>query len=165
MSFFVILGGSLTLQELQGPVLDHQNNVNFWVSPKIVEVKMSTPNNPQSPENYCKNGPIDKPTFSQINGILHNVNCRDVSIGGAPGDLFMASGNHPEIAWHEFHHAAYGLADEYYRVDLVQMVSELFGKEDTMMLIQTLIFMDLAQGVEQIRCRKETVEHCDRPIQ
>jgi hypothetical protein len=99
-------------------VLDHQNNVNFWISPRTVQVLASQPDKPSSPDNLCNAGAVDKPTFSAINAILHNVNCRDQSSGGAPGDLLVSTGKHPEITWHEFHHAAYGLSDEYYTVFL-----------------------------------------------
>jgi len=90
-------------------VLTRQKRFNVWVSPRSVAVTQSQPNAPTSPGNFCNIGSIETAPFAEANGVIHRVVCRD----NAPGNKYTA--NAAEISWHELHHAAFGLADEYWR--------------------------------------------------
>ena len=59
--------------------------------------------------NQCEHSTPNPVPWGDAQGILHpGVACRDWSVPGP----FYSAGN-PAISWHELHHAAFGLSDEY----------------------------------------------------
>ena len=88
-------------------LLRNQEKVSFWVKPRAVVIGQSQPQNPTAPNNLCTFGSVDIPPFANVNAIIHREVCRD----NAPGGMYSALS--PLISWHEIHHAAFGLADEY----------------------------------------------------
>jgi hypothetical protein len=79
---------------------EHQQSVSFWVNTLPVEVSTVPLLNECSRK-------LDYTLFAEANAVLHDVACRDLSVGSN----FTAGA--PAVGWHEIHHAAYGLADEY----------------------------------------------------
>jgi hypothetical protein len=82
-------------------VLDHQEQVSFWLSPRLVNVKKE-----QGGLGLCE-WSLRPVRFAEVNGVVHTTSCRD----NAPGGSFSSKSG--SVSWHELHHAAYGLADEY----------------------------------------------------
>lgn len=61
------------------------------------------------PFNQCEHSTPNPVPWGDAQGILHpGSDCRDWSVPGP----FYSAGN-PAISWHELHHAAFGLSDEY----------------------------------------------------
>ncbi|GIF72447.1 hypothetical protein Asi02nite_19650 [Asanoa siamensis] len=81
----------------------HWSQVGIWVQNVPVQVTVS-PDSVAVCDWPSSFGPV---SFAEANGILHTVNCRD----NAWGNTFTAKD--PRIGWHEFHHDAYHLGDEY----------------------------------------------------
>ena len=82
---------------------ENYDAVSFYVSsaPAIV--------NPNSVFGMCEHSTISPVPFGDAQGILHpNLDCRDWSV---PGPFYSA--RDPDTSWHEMHHAAFGLSDEY----------------------------------------------------
>lgn len=82
---------------------DNLSAVSFYVAqaPGIV--------NHVSLFDMCEHSTAGPVPFGDAQGILHpNLDCRDWSV---PGPFYSAGT--PQISWHELHHAAFGLADEY----------------------------------------------------
>lgn len=94
-------------------VMADSQNVAFWLSmkPAVVSVQGSS-----NPPNICQPTSVESVPFAEVQGIIHTVKCRDNS-GIGKGSTFSAElgGAFPvaNIIWHEFHHAAFELADEY----------------------------------------------------
>lgn len=86
--------------------LTNQGNISYWLSPTTVSVTQSEPVTPNAPTNLCKFS-LSLPPFAEAGIVIHRVACRD----NAPGKT--SSANAPTTAWHELHHALFGLADEY----------------------------------------------------
>jgi hypothetical protein len=82
---------------------EHLPAVNFYVAqaPGIV--------NHVSLFDMCEHSTAGPVPFGDAQGILHpELDCRDWSV---PGPFYSAGT--PSISWHEMHHAAFGLSDEY----------------------------------------------------
>jgi hypothetical protein len=77
--------------------------INYWVILQPIHVTATDIGYAKSKCDF----EIDAPSFADVSAVLHGVNCRDNS----PNKDFSA--NSPSVAWHELHHAAFGLADEY----------------------------------------------------
>jgi hypothetical protein len=58
---------------------------------------------------------VDYVSFAEVQAVIHTVNCRDNADGNGATFSAELGGGFPveNIVWHEFHHAAYDLADEY----------------------------------------------------
>jgi hypothetical protein len=89
-------------------ILANQDNISFWVSLQSVTVAHSVPHDPESRANDCRYGPV-VPSWSEVNAVVHRTRCRDIAYRG----YRLYSARSPLIGWHEMHHAAFGLADEY----------------------------------------------------
>src|SRR5262249_10583878 len=94
-------------------VFDHLSYASGWVAP--IPVAITQASNPGWP--LCVRSGFAHVSFGDANGVIHRVDCRDNRVGA---DF---SGQEPLKGWHEFHHAAYGEADEYccdggYRSDI-----------------------------------------------
>jgi hypothetical protein len=63
-----------------------------------------------SSDQICTTNSLNNGTFDAV-GILHLIQCRDNATSLSSPSYFTAKG--PSIAWHELHHALYGLSDEY----------------------------------------------------
>jgi hypothetical protein len=87
--------------------LANQDNVSFWVALKNATVVNSNPFDPD-PNNACSYG-ASTPPWSEVNAIVHRTPCRDNS----KRFFRLYSAKSPLISWHEMHHVAFGLADEY----------------------------------------------------
>lgn len=82
---------------------ENYDAVSFYVStaPAIV--------NPNSVAGFCEHSTISPVPFGDSQGILHpDLDCRDWSV---PGPFYSA--RDPDTSWHEMHHAAFYLSDEY----------------------------------------------------
>jgi hypothetical protein len=93
--------------EQQSTLYDNLPNFNAWASNTAHQISQTVGANTFG-SNLCQFGPADFVSFANSNGILHKVDCRD----NAPGNWYSSKPDW-RITWHELHHAAYGLADEY----------------------------------------------------
>jgi hypothetical protein len=91
----------------QSSMYDNLPNFSGWASSTAHQIAETVGANTFA-NNLCRFGPTDFVSFANSNGVLHKVNCRD----NAPGNSYSSKPNW-SITWHELHHAAYGLADEY----------------------------------------------------
>jgi hypothetical protein len=77
----------------------------FWLSQDTANVSLD------SSGDCTWSGLQNGVPFAEMQAIIHRVNCRDnADINHA---TFSALYGSPLIVWHEFHHAAFDLADEY----------------------------------------------------
>lgn len=91
----------------QSSMYDNLPNFSGWASNTAHQIAETAGAN-TSANNLCRFGPTAFVSFANSNGVLHKVNCRD----NAPGNSYSSVPDW-RITWHELHHAAYGLADEY----------------------------------------------------
>jgi hypothetical protein len=86
--------------------------VAFWVSQKPATVVLQPGSNPPG---LCDRTHVDYVSFAEVQAVIHTVNCRDNADGNGATFSAELGGGFPveNIVWHEFHHAAYDLADEY----------------------------------------------------
>ncbi len=91
----------------QSSLYDNLPNFSAWAS-STAHVITGTAGANTFSSNLCRFGPTDFVSFGNSNGVLHKVNCRD----NAPGNSYSSVPGWT-VTWHELHHAAYGLADEY----------------------------------------------------
>jgi hypothetical protein len=83
---------------------DHLEAVNFHVSQAPARLEFS-----RKVDAKCEHSTVGPVAFGDAQGILHpNFDCGDWSV---PGPFYSAKS--PEFSWHEMHHAAFGLSDEY----------------------------------------------------
>lgn len=92
---------------------DQGRSIAFWLTrtPAIVETGADNPDIPGWP--LCRRTKLESVSFADMQAVIHNVNCRDnADWNGATFSAEFGAGL-GYVAWHEFHHAAYELADEY----------------------------------------------------
>jgi len=91
--------------------LDQGRSIAFWMSrkPAVIEQSAAMPDAPFAP--LCERTRIDSVPFADMQAVIHGVNCRDNA--DWTHATFSAVFFNPLVTWHEFHHAAYDLADEY----------------------------------------------------
>jgi hypothetical protein len=91
---------------------DQGQSIAFFVTPApaVVTTTAAWPDFPDWP--LCDRSHVVSVPWADIQAIIHNVNCRDNSDGNDASFSASAAGA-AYTAWHEFHHAAYDLADEY----------------------------------------------------
>jgi len=92
-----------------GPMLANQGAVSIWASMTTVDVVHGNPRTADINEDPCELGEVEDPSFSEVNGVLHRVYCRDATTY----DSRYFTANDEFVTVHEMHHAAFGLADEY----------------------------------------------------
>lgn len=105
------LFGFSTTSRHESSAFDHLSAVSVWASSTSQDVS-PTPGANTVNSNFCNLGTHDPVSFANANGVLHAVNCRD----SAPGNFFtsmMTDLSRLDTTWHELHHVAYGLSDEY----------------------------------------------------
>jgi len=91
----------------QSSLFDNLPNFSGWASSTAHQIGETAGAN-TSASNLCRFGPTAFVSWANSNGVLHKVNCRD----NAPGNSYSSVPDW-RITWHELHHAAFGLADEY----------------------------------------------------
>jgi hypothetical protein len=89
-------------RRFQSSLLVHQYAVSFWYAKEAVEVRQA------SGTELC-DWSYGKPAWADAAIVIHTVDCRDY----AYTYWKVGSANEPLTAWHELHHAAFGLEDEY----------------------------------------------------
>jgi hypothetical protein len=92
---------------------DQGRSIAFWLTrdPAIVDTGADNPDIPGWP--LCRWTKGDSVSFADMQAVIHNVNCRDnASWNGATFSAEYGA-ELGQTTWHEFHHAAYELADEY----------------------------------------------------
>jgi hypothetical protein len=93
---------------------DAGQSLGFWLArtPAVVgTTSASTTNATTWP--LCSLGRLDSVSFADVQAVLHDVNCRDNAGNGVFTSWLGSELAGSRVTWHEFHHAAYGLADEY----------------------------------------------------
>jgi len=92
---------------------DQGQSIAFFVTPvpAVITATAASPDGPDWP--VCDRSHVVSVPWADMQAIIHNVNCRDNSDWNhATFSASFVSGV-AHVAWHEFHHAAYDLADEY----------------------------------------------------
>jgi hypothetical protein len=84
-------------------VLTRQNRISFWISPRAIDVSTRNASNPAEPCIYL----FPPATASEATAIVHRVPCRNHA------QLKVYSASNAFTGFHELHHAAFGLSDEY----------------------------------------------------
>jgi len=109
----VFFGGDPSVGDTMTMTPDGSGATAFWMSATPAKVTIATSSNPA---NLCNRQSVTKVPFAEIQAVVHAVACRDNADGdGATFSAIIGGGDigTAEILWHEFHHAAYDLADEY----------------------------------------------------
>jgi hypothetical protein len=106
----VFFGGDTRVGE-NSVTLDQGRSIAFWMTrrPAVIEQSAAMPDAPFAP--LCERTRIDSVPFADMQAVIHAVNCRDNADWNHA--TFSAVLFNPLVTWHEFHHAAYDLADEY----------------------------------------------------
>jgi hypothetical protein len=84
------------------------DSMSFFVSTNSIGVENTPGQATNSDDNLCLFNNLNLVSFADVNAIQHRVPCRD----NAPGSYYSTQ-SIGSISWHEFGHAALGLADEY----------------------------------------------------
>jgi hypothetical protein len=92
---------------------DAGQSIAFWLTrtPAVIDTDGGLSGAPGAP--LCRRTQFESVPFADVQAIIHKVNCRDNSDwnhASFSAEFDFALGR---VAWHEFHHAAYDLADEY----------------------------------------------------
>ena len=92
---------------------DAGQSIGFWLSrtPAVIDTKGALSGAPTWP--LCTLTKIESVSFADVQGVIHDVNCRDNAPNGVFTSWLGSELAGSRVTWHEFHHAAYGLADEY----------------------------------------------------
>ena len=93
-------------QRFPSTFLANQDNISFWVALKSVPITLNS-TKPLNERDCGLTAPV--PSWSEVNAIIHLAPCRDIALRGYK----LYSANRPRNGWHEMHHIAFGLADEY----------------------------------------------------
>lgn len=92
---------------------DRGRSIAFWLTrkPAIVDTDPANSDIPGAP--LCRRTQLESVPFADMQAVIHAVGCRDNADWN--GATFSAAFGAALdiITWHEFHHAAYDLADEY----------------------------------------------------
>jgi hypothetical protein len=93
--------------------VDRGRSVAFWLTrtPAIVDTEPPYPGTPGAP--LCRRTQLESVPFADMQAVIHAVNCRDNADWNSATFSAEFGGALGTTAWHEFHHAAYDLADEY----------------------------------------------------
>ncbi len=110
-SLRLFLGGNTSVGDTTTMPGAGAPNVAFWMTLKPATVVVGSTN----PPNLCDRTHVEYVPFAEVQAIIHTVKCRDnADPNGATFSAELGGGFPVEnIVWHEFHHAAYDLADEY----------------------------------------------------
>ncbi len=92
---------------------DGGRSVAFWLTrkPAVVDTEASSPGAPDLP--LCRRSQMESVSFADIQAVIHKVSCRDNADWNHASFSTEWGEELGRVAWHEFHHAAYDLADEY----------------------------------------------------
>jgi hypothetical protein len=92
---------------------DAGQSVAFWLAraPAVIDTTAARPGFPTWP--LCALTRLDSVSFADVQAVFHDVNCRDNAGNGVFTSELGEELAGGRVTWHEFHHAAYQLADEY----------------------------------------------------
>jgi hypothetical protein len=110
-SLRLFFGGNASVRDTSTMPGSGSSNIAFWLSLKPATVTVANSN----PPNLCDRSHVEYVPFAEVQAIIHTVQCRDnADSNGATFSAELGGGFPVEnIVWHEYHHAAYELADEY----------------------------------------------------
>jgi hypothetical protein len=92
---------------------DGGQSLGFWLTrtPATVDTESASSGAPGLP--ICRRSQVEPVPFADMQAVIHAVLCRDTADWNGASFSAEFDDTLARVAWHEFHHAAYDLADEY----------------------------------------------------
>jgi hypothetical protein len=92
---------------------DAGQSIAFWLTrtPAVIDTDGGLSGAPGAP--LCRRTQFESVPFADMQAVIHKVNCRDNADWNHASFSAEFDFSLGRVTWHEFHHAAYDLADEY----------------------------------------------------